>query len=102
MSEKVTLIISAQPNKENMADIQGYSEKATPLFMQGGGEVIGRFENQGMVIGEKAAPVTVLVNFESEEAARGVFETPEYKELIPMRDRAFAMLNVFIAKNTMG
>lgn len=72
-----------------------YGQKAIPTMMQSGGSVLVVDDQPETLEGEWHGSRTVILEFESVDAARAWYESPEYQTAIPLR-RAAADANVVI------
>ncbi len=95
-NDACSLIATAIPNPDNMAEMKTYLEKASPLLAGLGGEPPNRMKVSDVIAGDAAALVMVM-NFPSRAALVSVFESAEYQALIPGRDRGFKSFNLWVA-----
>lgn len=76
--------------------MNAYTAKAMPTF--GPGMTLGAVETSAEVLeGEWHGNQTVILEFESVEAAKAWYDSPEYQEAIPLRQAA-ANCNAVIIK----
>ena len=66
-----------------------------PLLTGAGGTVVRRLKTNRIVNGRPAGMVLVM-DFESAGAAAAMFESDEYRALVPVRDRGFAEMNILL------
>ncbi|HEO65919.1 MAG TPA: DUF1330 domain-containing protein [Spirochaetes bacterium] len=97
MAEKATLIATGVINPDEMEAFEYYTSHASVLLKEGGGEVIGKYKVVQHLIGEEPLSAFLVMEFPDDPSIIGVFESEEYKKLIPSRDKAFKKLDVFIA-----
>ena len=97
MAEKATLVVTAVPNPNEMASVQEYLQGVLPLFMGAGGTLVRRLKTNKAVNGRPAGMVLVM-DFESAGAVTDMFESDEYRALVPIRDRGFAEMNILITQ----
>ena len=95
MDEKATLVVTAVPNPNEMASVKEYLQGVLPLFMGAGGTLVRRLKTNKVVNGRPAGMVLVM-DFESADAVAALFESDEYRALVPVRDRGFAEMNILI------
>ena len=95
MEEKATLVVTAVPNPGEMASVQEYLGGVMPLLTGAGGTVVRRLKTNRIVNGRPAGMVLVM-DFESADAAAAMFESDEYRALVPVRDRGFAEMNILL------
>ena len=96
MPEACTLIATAIPNPENMADMQAYIQGAGSLFKPLGGSPPNRMKVSEVISGDGTA-IILLQDFPDREKLSAVFESDEYQALIPTRGRGFKSINIWIA-----
>ena len=97
MSEKATLVVTAVPNPSEMESVQGYLHGVMPLLMGAGGTLVRRLKTSKVVNGRPAGMVLVM-DFESADAVTAMFDSDDYRALIPARDKGFAEMNILIAQ----
>jgi uncharacterized protein (DUF1330 family) len=96
MSETATLVVTAVPNVEEMASVQEYLQGVMPLLTGAGGELVKRLKVDEVIHGNPAGMVLVM-DFESADAVTELFDSDDYAELVPVRDRGFKEMNIMIA-----
>ena len=96
MSEKSTLVVTATPNPNEMESVQDYLKGVLPLLMGAGGQLVKRLKVNEVISGNASGMVLVM-DFDSDEAITGLFESDEYAALIPVRDRGFREMNILMA-----
>ncbi len=96
MCESCTLIATAIPNPENMADMQAYMQGVGPLFESLGGSAAKRMKVSEVLAGEATA-IVLVQDFPDRDKLSAVFASDEYKALIPARSRGFKSINIWIA-----
>jgi uncharacterized protein (DUF1330 family) len=94
---QVMASLTVNPNEPDA--LQHYFDMASMLMQRVGAEIVQRIELGAPVVGEKSAEIVLLVNYPSYRAIDMVFKSPEYKTLIPFRDKAFLKYNVCIVSN---
>ncbi len=62
-----------------------YQALAGPTIQAAGGKLVSFDVASETIEGEPPGPHTVIVEFESTEAAKGWYESPGYKEALPKR-----------------
>ena len=98
MSEsQANLVVTAIPNPEAMQDMQTYLAKVGPLLMSKGGKMIYKGKIIKAIKGNVGFAMLMVMSFESEEVIQAVFDSPEYAELIPFRDRGFKSVDILIS-----
>jgi uncharacterized protein (DUF1330 family) len=77
--------VIAQGRIENRQLIDQYVAKALPTIQAHGGRVLGFDETPEMVEGTVGHPRTVVLEFDSREAFRSWYDSPEYQAILSMR-----------------
>lgn len=95
MDGKATLVVTAVPDPKEMASVQQYLHGVMPLLIGAGGTLVRRLKTHRIVNGRPAGMVLVM-DFESAEAASALFESTDYRALVPVRDRGFAEMNILL------
>ena len=98
MAEKTILFVTAMPNPEEKPAMQEYLQKVVPILAAAGGSLLVRGMIQKTVSGEPDYKMAMVMEFNSIEAVSAVFESKEYQELIPIRDRGFIKMDISLAK----
>lgn len=94
MTVQLILLGSRRPDSD--ADYQSYVSVAGPLLVGAGGVWNSQFDRVDDLVGEGPEQVRVM-DFADEDSVRAVFASPEYQQVIPHRDKAFAELRIIIA-----
>jgi uncharacterized protein (DUF1330 family) len=97
MSEKATLVVTAVPNPSEMASVQSYLKGVLPLLMGAGGKPVKRLKAAEVIHGRPSGMVLVM-DFDSSEAITAMFESQNYRDLIPTRDRGFSEMNILVTR----
>jgi uncharacterized protein (DUF1330 family) len=79
----------------DQAGMDAYGQKAGPTMMQHGGTALVVHEEPEVLEGDWHGGRTVILEFESVDAARAWYQSPEYQAAIPLRQAA-ADTNVVI------
>jgi len=95
MEESATLVVTAVPNADEMESVQAYLGGVMPLLMGAGGKVVRRLKTASVVHGRPAGMVLVM-DFPSAAATTTLFESEDYRALVPVRDRGFSEMNISI------
>lgn len=66
-------------------DLREYQEGARKSFLEAGGEPVVYDVRTEVVEGESAFPATVIVKFESLEAAKAWYNSPGYQAVLGLR-----------------
>ena len=90
---KTTLVVTAVPNPKQMAAVREYLGGVLPLLLGAGGNLVRRLKQHRAIHGRPAGMVLVM-DFDSADAIASMFESDEYKALVPVRDRGFSEMNI--------
>ena len=97
MEDKATLVVTAVPKPNEMESVQEYLQGVLPLLTGAGGTVVRRLKTNKVVNGRPAGMVLVM-DFDSADAVETMFESDEYRALVPVRDQGFEEMNILIAQ----
>jgi uncharacterized protein (DUF1330 family) len=97
MAEKTTLVVTAVPNPQEMESVQKYLHGVRPLLTGAGGTVAKRLKTDKVIHGNPSG-MTLVMDFESEEAITGMFDSEDYAALVPVRDRGFSEMNILLTQ----
>ena len=96
----VQVVASLSINPEEPEAVEAYFAVAMPLIEKAGAKVVQKIEVGEVVVGEQPSEMVMLVEYPSYEAVEGVFKSPEYRAIIPKREKAFLKYNVcIVSKN---
>lgn len=98
-SNNTLLVTLAQPKPDQTDTFHGYVGASTELALAAGGEVSSRFGVR-QLIGETPAAIFGFATFPSSDAITTMFDSAEYKALVPAREQSIAAVNVFIIDDT--
>lgn len=100
-STKAIMVITAIRNVEMKTEYQQYVDAVIPLYKRAGGEMVCRYQlGRELIEHGSPCPTNVLVmQFPSEEAIESMFRSPEYEQIIPLRDRVLQKLTVAIMRD---
>lgn len=96
MSEKATLVVTAVPNPDEMAALQDYLQRVTPLLLGAGGTLVKRMKVAQVINGRPSGMVMVM-DFDSADTINRVFASEAYAALVPARDKGFTEMNILVA-----
>ena len=95
MSEKSTLVVTATPNPSEMESVQSYLQGVMPLLTAAGGQLVKRLKVENLIHGNANGMVLVM-DFDSDDAVTGLFESDEYAKLVSVRDKGFKEMNIMV------
>lgn len=94
-----TLMVSTlSPNPERMEDVKQYMEITAPLIDAAGGKRLKRGRVLRAVVGAPEFKLFAVFEFPSPEAIEAFFASESYKEVIPLRERAFTAFDIAIVE----
>jgi uncharacterized protein (DUF1330 family) len=64
-----------------------------PLLMGAGGRPVKRLKVDEVIHGKPSGMVLVM-DFDSDEAITGLFDSEDYAALVPVRDQGFVEMNI--------
>jgi len=80
------IIVTIKQVKDNDA-FQNYARLAKPLIEHHGGRYLAIVRDPGIRDGEWPFVRTVIVGFPSADSAHAWYDSPEYRKIIPLRQR---------------
>ena len=95
-SEKTVLIVTAIVNPSEKEALVHYQQNAGKLLVQAGGKPVGKFKITEHLAGSNTPHIAVLMEFDSSDSIKSVFNSEAYKALIPYREKAFSDINISI------
>jgi uncharacterized protein (DUF1330 family) len=81
----MSVYVVGQGRIEDQEKLDEYVQAALPTVMAGGAKVIAVDVNAEIVEGEPPGPRTVILEFESREAFRAWYDSPEYQAIVGLR-----------------
>jgi uncharacterized protein (DUF1330 family) len=96
MNNTTTLIVTAVPNRNEMASVQEYLKGVLPLLTGAGGKLVKRLKVDKVMLGNPSGMVLVM-DFDSVDSITEMFESDAYAALIPARDKGFAEMNILLS-----
>lgn len=99
MIAKTTIIVTAVFNPDQMPSAQEYMQRAIPMLINGGGEIIRRVKVTRAVIGSQKYNAFLVMDFPSESAVDAIFSSSAYAEIIPLREAGFKSMDIVITRS---
>ena len=99
MPNQALLFVTASPNPAEPEAMQEYLQRVLPLFLAAGGTLLGRGAVQETVAGTVDYKMVMVMAFEDIAAAKAVLDTEDYRDLIAIRDRGFAKIDIALARS---
>lgn len=94
MSDPTTLIVTAAPNPNEKEAMQGYLKGVLPLLIGAGGTLFKRLRITEVIDGEGSYGMVLVMGFESKTKVTELFNSDDYRALLPMRDKGFASITI--------
>lgn len=99
MTDKTTLIVTSNPIPEHQEELNEYVKGVMPLLLNLGGVIIKRSLVTDTYHGSKHFTFLLVMDFPSRKSLVEMFESDDYKILIPMREKGFKTIDIFFADN---
>ena len=68
------------------------------MIEKAGARIVQQMELEEPVVGSLPGKILMMIEYPSHEALEGVFNSQEYKSIIPYREKAFLEYNICIVK----
>mgnify|MGYP000078389520 FL=1 len=94
---KTTLVVTAMPNPNETEATQQYLQGVLPLLMGAGGRPVKRLKVDNVIHGNPSGMVLVM-DFDSPDTIRGMFESKDYAALMPAREKGFTEMNILLTE----
>ena len=94
----VTVLAMVTLAENQGAALARYLEVTAPLLERANAKVIKMFDLSEAVVGDRPAKRMILVEYPDRAAVDLVFNSQEYKDLVPIRDAAFSSYDISIAE----
>ncbi|SEL52157.1 Uncharacterized conserved protein, DUF1330 family [Aquimarina amphilecti] len=96
--EKVNVTIVATINQNGKEELSHYLEKVGVLYKKVDAKPINKFKITKPLIGDYSPSLVSIMEFPNMKSLNDVFNSDEYKELLPYRDKAFSKLEAYISE----
>lgn len=94
---KANLVVTAVPNPDGAEDMQAYLKGVLPVLMSHGGELVYRGKIERPISGEAGFAMLMVMAFDSAASIDKVFESAEYKALVPHREKGFSKIDILVS-----
>lgn len=96
MNKKIFLIIEASPNPKNPEALKSYLAAAPVITKKYGGVAVAKY-NVETALDEGVNPaIFAVMSFPDRASIGDLFNDPEYKKLIPLRELGFSKIRYYI------
>lgn len=93
----VTVVAMTSINEDEPLALATYLEATMPLLERAGAKIVKRFTVNEVVVGHRPAKTVFIVEYPNKAAVEMVFNSAEYRAIIPARDQAFNEYSVSLA-----
>jgi uncharacterized protein (DUF1330 family) len=92
----MSVIVLAQgtPRPERTEALAEYQQTARAVIAKHGGQPVARGTGLGSLHGSGKFEVGIVIRFADQAAAEGWYNDPEYQKVLPLRDQAYAALEI--------
>ncbi|TPN82789.1 DUF1330 domain-containing protein [Aquimarina algicola] len=95
---KVNLTIVATIDPHGKDELSHYLEKVGALYKKVDAKPVNKFKVTKPLIGNHKPSLVSIMEFPNMNSLNSVFESEEYKQLIPYREKAFSKLEAYISE----
>ncbi len=90
----VIVMVQGTPRPDRKDALAQYQQTARTVIARHGGEVVIRGSGLGALHGSHRYEIGVVLRFADRAAAEGWYNDPDYRKVLPLRDEAFAALEI--------
>ena len=90
----VIVLVQGTPHPERKEALAEYQQTARTIIAKHGGQAVARGSGLGSLHGSGKFQVGIVIRFADQAAAEGWYNDPEYQKVLPLRDRAYATLEI--------
>lgn len=95
---KVNLTIVATVNPSGKKELAFYKEEVAKLYKKVNAKSVNKYKVSKSLIGDYQPTLVSIMEFSDISSLHKVFESDEYKNLLPYRSKAFSKLEAFISE----
>jgi len=95
---KVNLTIVATINPDAKEELSHYLEEVGILYKEVNAKPVNKFKITKPLIGNYSPSLVSIMEFPNMVSLNNVFESDDYKQLIPYREKAFSKLEAYISE----
>lgn len=96
--KKVNVTIVAKLNPNGREELTHYLEKVGILYKKVNAKPVQKFKVTKPLIGDYTPSLVSIMEFPNINSINDVFESDDYKELLPYREKAFSKLEAYISE----
>ncbi|MBI3300633.1 MAG: DUF1330 domain-containing protein [Deltaproteobacteria bacterium] len=90
----VLVVVQGTPRPDRADTLQQYQQTARAVIAKHGGQVVVRGSGLGSLKGVRQWQVGILLRFPDQAAANAWYNDPDYQKVLPLRDQAYAELEI--------
>ena len=90
----VIVLVQGTPHPERHEALAEYQQTARAVIAKHGGQPVARGTGLGSLHGSGKFQVGIVIRFADQAAAEGWYNDPEYQRVLPLRDQAYASLEI--------
>jgi uncharacterized protein (DUF1330 family) len=90
----VIVLVQGNPRPEGKEQLAQYQRTARNVIGRHGGEVVARGSTLGKLHGARQWQFAVVLRFPDEASVDAWYNDPEYVQVLPLRERGFAELEI--------
>jgi uncharacterized protein (DUF1330 family) len=93
-SMSVIVLVQGTPRPDRKEALAQYQQAARAVIAKHGGEVLARGTGLGSLHGSGTYQLGIVLRFADKAAADGWYNDPDYRKVLPLRDDAYAALEI--------
>ncbi len=97
MITKIFIIIIGFVNPQEQASFQEYATEMRTLYEKHDAEIVDRYPIAMSALGGEKPDFVMVVEFPNQQKLQALFSSEEYQKIIPLREKGFKDLNVYIS-----
>jgi uncharacterized protein (DUF1330 family) len=90
----IIVLVQGTPRADRKEALTQYQQAARATIAKHGGEIVARGSGLGALHGPGTYQAGLVLRFADKPAAEGWYNDPEYQKVVPLRDEAFAELEI--------
>jgi uncharacterized protein (DUF1330 family) len=90
----VIVLVQGTPRPDRKDALAQYQQAARAVIAKHGGEVIARGSGLGSLHGAGKYEIGIVLRFADKASADGWYNDPDYRKVLPLRDQAYAALEI--------
>ncbi len=90
----VIVVVQGNPRADRSDTLQKYQQTARAVIGKHGGEAVARGSGLGSLSGSRQWQVGIVLRFPDKAAVDAWYNDPDYQQVLPLRDQAYADLEI--------